>query len=375
MSMQRLDRVVAALGAQRLGGLALMPDANLTYLSGLTFHQGKRLTLALIPADGTPPCFILPALEQAQAAAKSRITLRYFPWNDADGPHAALAAAVATAFPTGLAGMELAVEATCLRVMELRALEAAMPGLRTTDATDVMAALRMVKDAQELAVIEAAVRMVEVALQHTIAQIRVGMTERTLSRLCTEAIIAAGADGESFANIVAGGPNGANPHHSNSDRPFQAGDLIIIDCGARYDGYISDITRTVALGEPTAEARRIYELVREANEAGRRAAQPGATGSTIDAATRGVITAGGYGDYFLHRTGHGFGIEAHELPNIVAGSDKPLASGTTFTVEPGIYMPGRIGVRIEDDLVMTPEGARSLTTLPRELLVLRDFSF
>ncbi|MEI8167658.1 MAG: Xaa-Pro peptidase family protein [Chloroflexales bacterium] len=369
MSSERLDRVIAALRARRLGGLALMPAANFTYLSGLTFHQGKRLTLALIPADGTPPAFVLPALEQTQCEAKSRIALRYFPWSDADGPHAALAAAVAATFPNGQFG-DLAVEYTSLRVMELRALEAAIPGLRTTDATDLMADLRMVKDAHELAVIEQAVHMVEVALQHTIAQIRVGVTERALSRICAEAMVAAGADGESFENIIASGPNGANPHHSNTDRAFQAGDLIIIDCGARYNGYISDITRTVALGEPSAEARHIYELVLRANEAGRRAAHPGATGSTIDAATRAVIETGGYGQYFIHRTGHGFGIEAHELPNIVASSDQPLAPGTTFTVEPGIYVPGLTGVRIEDDLVLTPDGARSLTTLPRELIVL-----
>ncbi|NTU85839.1 MAG: aminopeptidase P family protein, partial [Chloroflexales bacterium] len=269
-----------------------------------------------------------------------------------------------------LGGQGLAVEHTSLRVMELRALEAAVPGLQTVDATGLMAELRMAKDGQELAAIEQAVRIVELALGRTIARIRAGMTERELSRACADAIVAAGADGESFENIIASGPNGANPHHSNSDRAFQAGDLIIIDCGARYGGYISDITRTVALGEPPDEARRVYDLVLRANEAGRAAARPEATGSAIDAAARGVIEAAGYGQHFMHRTGHGFGLEAHELPNIVAGSDEPLAPGTTFTVEPGIYVPGVVGVRIEDDLVITPDGARSLTTYARELIII-----
>ncbi len=368
-SPSRLERLVADLRKAGLPGLALMPDANLTYLSGLSFHHGKRLTLVFIPAEGGQPCFVLPALEQAKCEAGSRIAMRYFPWGDAEGPTAALAAALTSAFPQGLAG-PLAVEDTALRMLELRALEAALPGLQTVDATTLLAGLRMTKDGAELAAIERAVAIVEVALERTIAQIRPGMSERALSRFCAEAIVAAGGDGESFANIIASGPNAANPHHSNSERTFQPGDLIIIDCGACYAGYISDITRTVALGEPGAEARRIYELVLAANEAGRRAAGPGVSGALIDAAARGVIVAGGYGDYFIHRTGHGFGLEAHELPNLVAGSDAPLAVGTTFTVEPGIYLPGRTGVRIEDDLVITAAGARSLTSFPRELRVL-----
>lgn len=370
MSTQRLDRVIAALRERGLAGLVLMPDANLTYLTSLSFHKGKRLTLVFIPADGATPCFLVPALEQTKCEAGSLLAFRYFPWADAEGPAAALAAAVAAAFPAGLGGRELAVEYTSLRVMELRALEAAIPGLRTADATAMMADLRMVKDEQELAAIEEAVRIVELALRRTADQIRVGMTERELSRICADAIVAAGADAESFENIVASGPNGANPHHSNSDRAFQPGDLIIIDCGARYGGYISDITRTFALGEPAEEARRIYELVLRANAEGRRAARPEATGAAIDAAARAVIEAGGYGPYFMHRTGHGFGLEGHELPNIVAGNDEPLAPGTTFTVEPGIYLPGVAGVRIEDDMVITADGARSLTSFPRELVII-----
>ncbi|MFV9503693.1 MAG: M24 family metallopeptidase [Oscillochloridaceae bacterium umkhey_bin13] len=369
MSISRLERLVAATQAAGLAGLALMPDANLTYLSGLSFHPGKRLTLALIPADGSPPCMVLPALEQSKCEAGSLVAFRYFAWGDAEGPLAALQAAFAAAFPAGLAGQALAVEYTALRMMELRALETVMPGLITADATALLAGLRMAKDDAELTAITEAVRIVEVALAQTIAQIRPGLTERQLSRICADAIIAAGADSESFANIVAGGPNGANPHHSNSDRPLQVGDLVIIDCGARWGGYISDITRTVALGEPGDEARLVYELVLLANGAGRAAATTGASGAQIDAAARAVITAGGYGDFFIHRTGHGFGIEGHELPNIVAGSEAPLAPGTTFTVEPGIYLPGKFGVRIEDDLVMESGGARSLTSFPRELIV------
>ncbi len=339
MDMSRLERVTAALRARRMAGLALMPDANLTYLTGLTFHHGKRLTLAIFPADGAQPCFIIPALEQSRVEASSSIPMRYFPWADADGPADAARAGLEAALGPQLRGLPLGVEYTALRVMELRGLEAALPGLQVADASELLAELRMAKDAAELEVMEQAARIVEDGLARAIAQIRVGMTERQLSKIVSEEIIAAGGEGESFENIIAAGPNGANPHHSNGERPFAPGDLIIIDCGARYRGYISDTTRTVALGEPSAEARAVYELVRRANEAGKAAARPEATGAEIDAATRQVIAAGGYGEYFIHRTGHGIGLEVHELPNIVAGSDEPLAPGTTFTVEPGILHP------------------------------------
>lgn len=370
MSTDRLHRVAALLVGQRLAGLALMPDANLHYLSGLNFHHGKRLTLALIPPGGGEPCMVIPALELGQAQATTQLPMRFFPWSDADGPAAALAAAVAAAFGPGPLTRPLAVEHTAMRVMELRALEVAMPGLTTADAVPLMAELRMAKDEAELAAIGEAVRIVETALRRTVERIAVGVTERQLSQIVREEILAAGGEGESFENIVASGPNGANPHHQNSDRAFQPGDLIIIDCGARYGGYISDITRTVALGEPGEEARRVYELVLAANEAGKAASRPEATGTEIDAAARRVIVDGGYGEFFIHRTGHGFGIETHELPNIVAGSDEPLPPGATFTIEPGIYLPGKLGVRIEDDMVLTPDGARSLTSFERELLII-----
>jgi Xaa-Pro dipeptidase len=370
MEMSRLERVTAALARQRMAALALMPDANLTYLTGLTFHHGKRLTLAIFPADGSKPCFIIPALEQSRVEASSRIPMRYFAWADADGPAEAARAGLAAAIGPELRGRPVGVEYTALRVMELRGMEAAMPDIQVADATDLLAELRMAKDAEELAIMEEAARIVEAGLTQAIAQIRVGMTERQLSRIVSEEIVAAGGEGESFENIVASGPNGANPHHSNSERALAAGDLIIIDCGARYRGYISDTTRTVALGEPGPEARAIYELVRRANEAGKAAARPEATGAEIDAAARAVIVEGGYGERFIHRTGHGIGLEVHEPPYIMAGSDEALAPGTTFTVEPGIYIPGKLGVRIEDDVVITPDGARSLTAMGRDLLVL-----
>jgi Xaa-Pro aminopeptidase len=273
----RYQRVTAALTARKLAGLVLMPAANLAYLTGLAFHPGKRLTLLLVPADGSDPALIVPALEHARAAGLVQQPMRFFPWTDAEGPAAATQAAVEALFGPDGRALPLAVEHTVLRVGELRALEAAWPGLQTVDADPLMADLRMVKDADELAAMQRAAAMIDAALHAFVPQLRVGRSERELSRLLSEAILSTGADGEAFSNMVASGPNAANPHHENGDRQLQAGDLVIIDCGARWNGYLSDITRTFAIGEPGDEARNVYALVEAANAAGKAACRPGST--------------------------------------------------------------------------------------------------
>lgn len=375
MSVERMGKMIGGLDAMGLDGIALMPSSNLRYLTGLSFHPSKRLSLALFPANGQLPCFVLPALEANSARNALIFPAELFTWTDAEGPSQALHRAVAQAFRSH--HLRIGVEYTAMRVMELRALEmAALAGGRaveTVDATPLTAAMRMVKDEGEQAAMAESARILEAALRNTVAQIRPGMTERQLARSCSNAILAAGAEGESFAAIVASGPNSANPHHGSNDRSFQAGDLIIIDCGAVYGGYASDITRTFALGEPGDEARRIYNTVLAANGAGRAAVRPGASGEQIDRAARSVIASAGYADYFPHRTGHGLGIEVqpcHEPPDLVAGSTAPLALGTTFTIEPGVYIPGVGGVRIEDDVVITADGHKSFTSFERELVIL-----
>ncbi|HNP70016.1 MAG TPA: Xaa-Pro peptidase family protein [Kouleothrix sp.] len=361
---QRLDRLRAEMRRAGIDGIALVPGANMRYLAGLDMHMNERLAIAFFPANGQP-AMVLPALEQPRAQAQARFPIAFYPWHDGDGPEAAMRQAAAD---LGLDGARLGVEYTAMRVLELRGIEAAAPEALVGDATATLAALRMAKDADELAAMRRAVSIVEEALRAAIAQIRVGMTERELAELWDAGMRAAGS-APSFGTIVASGPNAANPHHSNTDRAFQPGDLIIMDGGAWFDGYASDITRTVALGLPSGEARRIYELVQAANAAGRAAARPGASGEQIDQAARAAITAGGYGPQFLHRTGHGLGLEVHEPPYIVSGSTSPLVPGMTFTVEPGVYVAGVGGVRIEDDVVITADGAESLTSFERDLIV------
>lgn len=365
MTAERAARLRAALAAEGISAAAIVPGANLRYLAGLDVHLSERLTLAFFPSEGQP-AVMLPALEAPRAEAQARIPLRFYPWDDAEGPLPALRRC---AGDLGLAGARVAAEYTAMRLLELRGLEEVAPGVRVEDLTPILSGLRMVKDAAELAAMRRAAQIVEEALRAAIARIRAGMTERELGDSWDQAMRDAGG-APAFGTIVASGPNSANPHHSNSDRAIQPGDLIILDGGARYDGYISDITRTVALGDPGPQARRIYDLVQAANAAGRAAVRPGATGESIDQAARAVIAEGGYGPQFLHRTGHGLGLEGHEPPYIVAGSRAPLAVGATFTVEPGVYVAGLGGVRIEDDLAVAPGGSECLTSFERDLIIL-----
>jgi Xaa-Pro dipeptidase len=359
----RIDKLRTVMRDINTEALVLVPGANLFYLLGLTMHLSERLALAFIGQEDDVGV-VLPALEQPRAEAEARMPIRCYPWHDADGYEQALQQCVSDMHIGGT----LAVEYTAMRVLELRAIERAAT-VDVTDATDLLAQLRMAKDVDELRSMHAAVEAVEAGLREAISFIQPGVTEREVADVWEQRMRAAGSEGVSFTTIVASGPNSANPHHTTGDRRLQPGDLVILDGGARIGGYMSDITRTVAVGEPGTEARRIYETVLQANRAGIAAVQGGASGAAIDAAARGVIDAAGYGQHFVHRTGHGLGIEIHEPPYLHATSTEPLLLGATFTVEPGIYVPGVGGVRIEDDVVLTEGGAEYLTTFERELIV------
>jgi len=231
--------------------------------------------------------------------------------------------------------------------------------------------LRMVKDAEELELIAAACRLSSQALADVLPEIRPGLSERTLASLLDHRMSELGADGIAFDTIVASGPNGAIPHHVPTDRPLRRGDLVTMDFGALYQGYHADMTRTVAVGEPAGWQRDIYDLVAEAQRTGMEAVEPGAEAGAVDAAARDLIEAAGHAGHFQHGTGHGVGLEIHEAPMLGYGAPGKLADRVPITVEPGVYLPGKGGVRIEDVLVVTAGGgARILTSTTRELLVL-----
>src|SRR5215813_1435258 len=262
-----------------------------------------------------------------------------------------------------------AQEMTVERHSELSALDG---GPQLVPLGRVVEELRLVKDETEIALLARACAITCEAFANVLSSIVPGRSEREVAVLIERAMIDRGAEAVAFDTIVASGPNGAIPHHSPGERPFAAGDLITIDCGARYGGYHADMTRTVALGEPSGWQREIYEIVAAAQSAGVAAAIPGADVADVDAAARDIIEAADHGDHFQHGLGHGVGLEVHEAPIIGYGRAGRLAKRVSVTVEPGIYLPGKGGVRIEDTLVVRagPGSAEILTTTTKELLIL-----
>ena len=239
-----------------------------------------------------------------------------------------------------------------------------------TPASSLMTELRGSKDEEELSCMTAAQRIAEGALEQILKEIRPGMTEKEIAARLNYLMVSAGAEKTAFDTIVASGPNGSMPHAVPGMRKVREGDFITMDFGCVYKGYCSDMTRTVALGRPSDEMRNVYDIVLQAQLAGIAAAKAGVTGAVIDGAARKVIQDAGYGVYFGHSFGHSLGIDIHEAPNAAPGNDKPMPDGAVVSAEPGIYLPGKFGVRIEDVMILRPDGAQVITKAPKALLVL-----
>ncbi|GAP18359.1 M24 family metallopeptidase [Levilinea saccharolytica] len=367
MSLSRYQRLETLIRSAGLDALVLNPGPTLTYLTGLNFHLMERPTVLII-VPGAQPALILPELE-AGKLAQSRLALRdfLFPDNPALWPEVFTRAAA----QFGLTGAKIGVEPNRLRFMELTYLQNAASRAVFVSAEPILNQLRIQKDAEEIAAMRQAAVIAQNAFHATLPFIHPGVTERAVAAELSIQLLRAGSDSEMpFAPIVAGGPNSANPHAAPSDRPLQLGDLLVIDWGASFGGYCSDLTRTLAIGQLHPELRRIHETVQAANAAGRAAGKPGVPAGDVDRAARQVIDAAGYGPYFTHRTGHGLGMEGHEPPYMFAENDLLLAEGMAYTVEPGIYLPNRGGVRVEDDIVVTADASQSLSDYPRELIIL-----
>ena len=239
-----------------------------------------------------------------------------------------------------------------------------------TPASSLMTELRGSKDEEELSCMTAAQRIAEGALEQILKEIRPGMTEKEIAARLNYLMVSAGAEKTAFDTIVASGPNGSMPHAVPGMRKVREGDFITMDFGCVYKGYCSDMTRTVALGRPSDEMRNVYDIVLQAQLAGIAAAKAGVTGAVIDGAARKVIQDAGYGACFGHSFGHSLGIDIHEAPNAAPGNDKPMPDGAVVSAEPGIYLPGKFGVRIEDVMILRPDGAQVITKAPKALLVL-----
>jgi Xaa-Pro aminopeptidase len=358
---ERLRLAADAAGAAGLGALLLTPGPDLRYVTGYDAHQLERLTCLALPADGDP-FLVVPRLElpAAQASPAGAFSLEMIPWDETDDPYELVARRLGPVSSVGLSDRMWA-----MMVLRFRA---ALPAARQGLASAALRDLRSRKSPAEVAALGqagAAIDRVHAALP---GWLRPGRTELEVAADVAAAISDEGHARTDFV-IIASGPNAASPHHEPSGRVLRPGDAVVVDIGGTMpSGYCSDCTRVYAVGSPPAEFTAYYEVLRDAQEAACAAVRPGVTAEAVDAAARAPITAAGYGPKFVHRTGHGIGLETHEDPYIVAGNAEPLAPGMAFSVEPGIY-PGPHGARIEDIVVCTEQGYERLNHVTRELVV------
>jgi Xaa-Pro dipeptidase len=358
-----LHRLQGLMQQAELDLLALLPGSNLYYLTGLSFHLMERPTVLFVPAEGEP-AIVLPELE-ADRAAEALPGLARFTYGEADADRVSAFREASQLFHTA---NRLGVEPLRMRFYEQELLCESNPDWQLVGAGDILSQLRLRKSEEEIQHMHQAVLIAETAIQKTLPAITEGMTEEKLAAELIVQLLRAGSEPDlPFAPIVASGPNSALPHATPTSRKLQQGDMLIIDWGARYQGYISDLTRTFSVGPPSERMRKIHELVEHANQSARQAAHQGVAVEQVDRAARSVIETGGFGEYFTHRTGHGIGLEAHEPPGVRAGDSLRLEPGMTFTIEPGIYLPGEGGVRIEDNVAITEGGLQVLSSLPRGL--------
>jgi Xaa-Pro dipeptidase len=353
---ERQAKLRAGAKARGWDALLVTPSTNLAYASGLSMGRSERLTALILFSDG-PAVLVTPSFEQSNVTRDATVD-EVKTWREDEDP-IALAAKLVAKKTVGIEG------STAFTTVSLIA---AASDARTEDATAVFDALRAVKSEEELAFIKDAGRRTVAAIAATHEKLRDGLSEREVSTILSQEFSRLGVRGD---GLVQFGPSAALPHGGPGDRALTKGDAVLIDCGCRVRGYTSDVTRTVAFGPPSDEFRRVYAIVDRAQTAGIEALAAGKTGEEVDRAARKVIEDVGYGAYFTHRLGHGLGMDGHEHTYLVKGNTKPLVAGNVVTVEPGIYLPGKFGVRIEDDYGVKEKGLASLSVRPAELVVLK----
>jgi Xaa-Pro aminopeptidase len=359
----RLDRARQALRDVDVAALLIGPSADLRYLVGYHALPLERLTLLVVPADGDA-ILVVPELEAARARdAGVEALVRLVTFGETDDPVALVRDHLDE---QGADGGRIAVQDRLWTVFTLR-LQASLPDATWLAGTEVMRRLRTVKTAAEIAALHAVGAAIDAVHAQVPGLLRPGRTEAEVGRDIAELILA-DHDEVNFV-IVASGPNGASPHHETADRVLEVGDAVVVDIGGTRAGYCSDMTRDYAIGRLPEGYAELHDVLERAQQAAVEAVRPGVSAAAVDAAARDVIAAAGFGERFVHRTGHGIGVEEHEEPWIVAGNDQRLEPGMAFSVEPGIYVPGRYGARIEDIVVVTEDGVARVNHRPREVLV------
>ncbi|MBN9388545.1 MAG: aminopeptidase P family protein [Chloroflexi bacterium] len=357
---ERCQRAKEVMAEQGIDYLFIGPGADLQYLIGTPGMENERMMLMVIPQKGET-AMIVPALEKL-ATSKFANFFELLDWTDAEGPQGRLKQLVGSAN-----GPVKAAVGNQLWSMFLLELQKVLPEAEWSKASEVMKALRITKFPDEVQLLKDAAAIADKAFSDIVKLQFSGRAEREVMGDINNLLLKYGQEKMLFC-IVGSGPNGAQPHHHTGDRVIQPGDVVVLDFGGAYKGYCSDMTRTVLVegGTPDPDFEKVYNLVNQARAAGHKQAKPGVSCESVDAAARQVITEGGYGQYFVHRTGHGIGMEVHEEPYIVGGNGLTLEPGMAFSIEPGIYLPGRFGVRIEDIAVVTENGEENINLSTHE---------
>lgn len=359
----RLDRARAAVADAYTDGALVAPGSDLRYLIGTAGGSFERLTTLVLPAKDRP-ALVVPKLEVPGFAdvATEELGIDLVTWTDGDDPYRLVAELLGT--PSRVAVSDTMI---ALHVLGLRE---ALGQAEQILAGPLLRELRICKDVAEVAALRRAGEAIDRVHAKMGEWLRPGRTEADVAADIAAAIVDEGHVQAEFI-IVGSGPNGASPHHDVSDRVIERGDLVVVDIGGPLPGgYNSDCTRTYAVGEPDPDAVSMYQVLQRAQRAAVDTVRPGVAAQDVDAAARNIIAEAGFGEYFIHRTGHGIGLDVHEEPYIVKGNDLPLESGMAFSIEPGIYVPGRWGARLEDIVVVGAEGAEPLNNRPHELTVL-----
>ena len=359
---ERISKLHDFLTKQELDAVLITSPKHVYYLTGFFTDPHERFLGLVLPAQGEP-ALIVPALDR-QAASEASSVQNIYTHTDTQNPYEVLKQTL----PSGLS--KLGIEKSHMTVERFEAMGQVVSATSFVDVEAPLREMRLIKSADEVERMKHAVVLVEKALTETLKTVKIGMTEMEIVADLEYQMKRVGAEGPSFSTMVLAGEKSALPHGNPGTREVQAGDLLLFDIGVEADGYVSDITRTFAVGEISEQLREIYETVLAANEAAIAEVRPGVTFAHIDKTARNVIADKGYGEYFIHRLGHGLGMDVHEYPSVHEQNEEILRPGMVFTIEPGIYLPGVGGVRIEDDVVVTETGVEVLSSFPKKLTVI-----
>ncbi len=364
---ERITRAQEEMARQQIDWLILAPSSDLVYLMGYPAHTSERLTALATPQSGTEPFVLVPRLEAPRLANRSDLMeiLDLRSWEETENPITILANGLGDTNGKTIAVSDQMWSGFLLKMMD------AIPNAKFVNANQVLKELRQIKGADEIACMREAGRLTDEAWEEFVSTTTLaGKTEKEAGAILAGLMGKRGLGTPAFL-IAASGPGSASPHYMTSDKVIQEGDAVVFDFGGRIQGYCSDMTRTVHVGEPSAEFRKVYDIVNEARQKTYEAVRPGLACEDVDTVARTVITEAGYGEYFIHRVGHGLGLDVHEEPYMVGGNRLPLRPGMVFSDEPGIYIPGKFGVRIEDTVLCTETGAELLNNARRDLIVMQ----